>query len=142
MSSLQIRKNLESSPISGVIACVCFFICSLHPIIVIIRKNIIKYLSRYSKQLTKLKQSRSRPRVFSSRTWLFNHNATLIHSPLYKELLIDAVNHIPDDFFDIAIIKKLLDDDLNSDSPRMYKLWHALIAFRCFDKTWGPCAPR
>lgn len=105
-------------------------------------KNAGKYLSRYSKQLAKIRYARSRANVFSSRSWLFSHNATLIQSPLYRELVDDAVNHIPADFFDVANIKKLLDYDLNCGSPGMCKLWHALIAFRSFDKNWGPCAPR
>jgi hypothetical protein len=105
-------------------------------------RNIVKYLSRYSQQIAKLKRSRSGTRVFSSRTWLFSHNAMLIHSPLYRELVDDAVNNVPEDFFDVTNLKKLLDDDLNCGAPRMYKLWHALIAFRSFDKNWGLSAPR
>jgi asparagine synthetase B (glutamine-hydrolysing) len=104
--------------------------------------KIARYLSKHSKQVAKFRQPRPGTNLFSSRHWRFSLNGALLHNNLYRQLVEDAVKNAPHDFFDPGTLEKLLCDDLNYGSPRMWKLWHMLVSFRSFDKTWGPHAPR
>ncbi|MEJ2648171.1 MAG: asparagine synthase-related protein [Sedimentisphaerales bacterium] len=104
--------------------------------------KIGRRLSEHSKQVAKLKQPRPGTSVFSSLSWLFSHDASLKYVQSYRALVNDAVNNASEEFFDVANLKKLLDDDLTCDAPRMSKLWYMLVSFHNFDKFWGPSAAR
>ncbi|MEA3226116.1 MAG: hypothetical protein U9Q07_09210, partial [Planctomycetota bacterium] len=101
-----------------------------------------RHLSAHSKQVAKLRQSPRGTRLLSSRGWLFSHDAALAHCRPYRSLVETAIENLSEEFFDVATVKRLFEDDLSSGAPRMGKLFQTIVSFSGFDGRWGPNATR
>jgi asparagine synthetase B (glutamine-hydrolysing) len=99
-----------------------------------------RHLSKYSERVARWRQPLPSTRVFSSHGWLFSHDAALVQCPAYRSLVETAIEKLPAEFFDVAAIQRLFQDDLTSAAPRLSKLFLMAVAFSSFDRNWGPNA--
>lgn len=104
--------------------------------------GLARRLSTRSKHVANLRQPLRGTCVLPSQGWLFSHDAALVQCHTYRSLVETAIENMSPEFFDVPIVRMLLEDDLGSDAPRLHKLFHALVSFSCFDMRWGPGANR
>jgi asparagine synthetase B (glutamine-hydrolysing) len=71
-----------------------------------------------------------------------DRDLALKHCEAYRRRVIRAVESLPGQFFDTAMIRTLLDDDLAADNPQLSKLFEILITFSEFALKWGTAARR
>ncbi len=69
-------------------------------------------------------------------------DALLAFSKKYQELVLNSINTLPREFFDIEKIKDLFDKDISAVKPCFSKIFTPLVAFSLFDAKWGPNANR
>ncbi len=105
-------------------------------------RNAIRYISHYSKIVTRSRQSKRDCKIFLENSSWHDMNGLLRLSQKYRSIVEKTVNNLDENFFDKKIIIELLNHDLNTTRPRLSKLWEMILTFGLFDQKYGPNANR
>lgn len=116
-------------------------LCSPWDWIILNSRNILKRSSLYAKVVHPIRERRQNVHPFNQSAY-HDINALLKFSPEYEKLVLNSVDRLPSELFDIERIKLLLKDDLSARKPRLGELFAPLVAFSLFDAKWGPKSDR
>jgi asparagine synthase (glutamine-hydrolysing) len=105
-------------------------------------RDIIQYLSRFSKITSGYRQPNSKCTIFIQNSSWHDMNGLLRLSQKYHSMVERTVNNLDENFFDKDVVIELLNDDLNNACPRLNKLWETILTFGLFDQKYGPNAKR
>ena len=105
-------------------------------------RNTGKILSRYSKNVAKLRHPAAGCKIFSSNSSWHDRDGLLKFSDKYRMMIESTINQIDEAIFDKKMVLELFNNDLNAPAPRLCKLWEILLTFGLFDQKYGPNTDR
>ena len=105
-------------------------------------RNTSKVLSRYSKNVAKLRQPAAGCKVFTSHSSWHDRDGLLKFSDKYRMMIESTLNQLDDTIFDKKMLLELFENELNVPAPRLCKLWEILLSFGLFNQRYGPGTDR